>query len=578
MKHTALRFLIASLLILAMALPLFACDKGNAPDETTLPSADGSETPAPDTEAPTEAETEAPLPTEVSLPEAYQTADIVYPCNDGSPLYTYAGKTAEDFAAVCAHYKELGFKVYSDTVKAENTATTFVGDGPMAHIYWHKAKGELNIVLSDTAAATLPPMTPEVTDGEYECTVMQMKDSTNVNGMCYVIQLKDGSYIVYDGSYATQARKMVTYMEENYKGEGKPTVRAWVLTHSHGDHYPTFQTVTRRMDDAINVEYIVYSPLREEDYEMNDEEIYFSTEKFQNDAAELDGAKLVYAHTGMEFTFCNLKMEVLMTPETLFKGGEPKGNFNNTSVVTRLYDESYKALFLGDIAVKGSDYMHAIYGDYLKSDMCQVSHHGVEDVPLSFYETVKASILYYPCNIWLYDQTERHYDVRVALEERDYTKEILIAGCGQYTRAWGTTFEANAPLSMPDYVIPAHKLPGAETDAKEEYPVDPALLSTDKTTYKVGEPIMITAVGSGSDWVGVAVEGGSGSLRWWCLSDGYDYVWVESGVPFDALSTPANYNDSRDLTPGEYIIVLVPDDKPFAAGDYLATVRIVITE
>jgi hypothetical protein len=205
------------------------------------------------------------------------------------------------------------------------------------------------------------------------------------------------------------------------------------------------------MDDAINVEYIVYSPLREEDYEMNEEEIYFSTEKFQNDAAELDGAKLVYAHTGMEFTFCNLKMEVLMTPETLFKGGEPKGNFNNTSVVTRLYDESYKALFLGDIAVKGSDYMHAIYGDYLKSDMCQVSHHGVEDVPLSFYETVKASILYYPCNIWLYDQTERHYDVRVALEERDYTKEILIAGCGQYTRAWGTTFEADAPVVIPDH-------------------------------------------------------------------------------------------------------------------------------
>jgi hypothetical protein len=294
-------------------------------------------------------------------------------------------------------------------------------------------------------------MTPEVTDGDYECSVVQLTDNTNVNGMCYVVQLKDGSYIVYDGSYSTQARKMVKYMEDNYTGEGKPTVRAWVMTHSHGDHYPTFQTVTRRMDDAINVEYIVYSPLREEDYEMNEEEIYFSTEKFQNDAAELDGAKLVYAHTGMEFTFCNLKMEVLMTPETLFKGGEPKGNFNNTSVVTRLYDESYKALFLGDIAVKGSDYMHAIYGDYLKSDMCQVSHHGVEDVPLSFYETVKASILYYPCNIWLYDQTERHYDVRVALEERDYTKEILIAGCGQYTRAWGTTFEADAPVVIPDH-------------------------------------------------------------------------------------------------------------------------------
>ena len=62
MKHTALRFLIASLLILVMALPLFACDKGNTPDETTLP-ADTTDTPA---ETPTEQPTETPTeePTE----------------------------------------------------------------------------------------------------------------------------------------------------------------------------------------------------------------------------------------------------------------------------------------------------------------------------------------------------------------------------------------------------------------------------------------------------------------------------------------------------------------------------------
>ena len=575
MKHRFLKILIASLLAFAMALPMVACEGGRTNDTTpadTTVSADVT------TEAPTEDVTEAPLPTEVALPAGYETADTVYACHDGSTLYAYAGKTETDFEAVCDGYKALGFKVYSDTNKAGNRFTTLVGDGPMAHVYWLKDTGELNLVLSDTAADTLPPVTPEVTDGDYACSIVQMKDNTNVNGMAYIIQLKDGSYIVYDGSYSGQARKLTKYMQDNYTGEGKPTVRAWILTHSHNDHFPTFQTVCRRMSGSVNVEYIIYSPLNSETFTLDDEQGYYSSDDFREDAAALEGAKVVYAHTGMEFTFCNLTLEVLMTPETLFQNTTELGNFNNTSVVTRLYDENYKALFLGDIAVKGSDRMASLYGDYLKSDVCQVSHHGVEDVPLSFYETVQASILYYPCNIWLYDQTERHYDVRVALENRDYTKEILIAGCGEYKRAWGTTFEADAPLSMPDYVIPAHKLPGAETDAKEEYPVDPTLLSTDKTTYKVGEPIMITAVGSGTDWVGVAVEGGSGSLRWWCLSDGHDYVWVESGVPFDALSTPANYNDPRDLTPGEYIIVLVPDDKPLAAGDYLATVRIVITE
>ncbi len=583
MKYTALRFLTVFLLVMAMAIPLFACTGSETPEETTVITDEVTDEPTEEsteaiTEEITEAETAEPLPTEIDLPEAYKTADIVYNCNDGSVLHNYTGKTDADFAAVCAYYTEQGFQVYSSRNMAENTVATFVGDGPMAHVYWIKAKGELNIVLSDTAASTLPPMAPEVTDGEYECSVIQLKDNTNVNGMSYIIQLKDGSYIVYDGSYSGQARKLTKYMQDNYHGEGKPIVRAWVLTHSHNDHYPTFQTVARRMENTVKVEYIIYSPINRENYELNEEESYFGSEDFFADVAQFEGARLVYAHTGMDFTFCNLKMEVLMTPETLFKGGEPKGNFNNTSVVTRLYDEDYSALFLGDIAVKGSTYIHEIYGSYLKSDMCQVSHHGVEDVPLSFYEEVQASILYYPCNIWLYDQTERHYDVRVALENRDYTKEILIAGCGEYKRAWGTKFAADAPLSMPDYTVPAHKQPGAETDTKEEFPVDPSILSTDKTTYKVGEPIMITAVGSGNDWVGVAVEGGGSSLRWWCLSDGYGYAWVEPGVPFDALSTPANYNSTSDLVPGEYLIVLIPDDKPFASGDYLATVTIVITE
>lgn len=580
MKRTILRTLIASLLILVLGLPLFACVSEGPSEDTTATPTDNNETTAPDTEAPTEGETEA-LPTEVDLPEAYKTADIVYDCDDGSVLHNYTGKSADDFAAVCAYYTEKGFKVYSSHTMGENTATTFVGNGPMAHVYWIKAKGELNVVLSDTAANSLPPMTPAVTDGEYECSIVQLKDNTNVNGMSYVIQLKDGSYIVYDGSYIGQARKLQQYLLNNYKGEGKPVVRAWVLTHSHNDHYPTFQAfaINSRYKDEVTVEYVIYSPLNEENYTLNDEnnDPYFGTQLYE-DVKGMKGAKLVFAHTGMLFNFCNLNMEILMAPETLYKDTSDVGNFNNTSIVTRLFADDYSALFLGDIAIKGSTYMHEIYGSYLKSDVCQVSHHGVEDVPLSFYEEVKASILYYPCNIWLYDLQDRNDDVRIALENRDYTKEILIAGCGEYKRAWGTKFAADAPLSIPDYTVPAHKQPGAETDAKEEYPVDPALLSTDKTTYKVGEPIMITAVGSGSDWVGVAVEGGSGSLRWWCLSDGYDYVWVESGVPFDALSTPANYNDSRDLTPGEYIIVLVPDDKPFAAGDYLATVRIVITE
>lgn len=464
MKKSCLHTMIAFLLILTMALPLFACVSNDGPAETTPPL---SETTAEVTieettteEITTEEETEAPLPTEVHLPEAYATAKLIYTCDDGSIMHYFTGKTVEDFHTVCTYYKDNGFLLYAQSEKAGNHFATLVGDGPMAHVYWLKDSGELNIVLSDTAAHTLPPQTPDVTDGDIECSIVQLEDNGNVNGMCYVIQLKDGSFIIYDGSYTSQTRKLEQYLTEHTPGDGKPLIRAWVLTHSHADHYPTFQAYARqkKFKDKLTVEHVIFSPLNDERFPFKEKsnEIYFSTELY-NDMASFPGAKLVFAHTGMEFTFCNLKMEVLMTPETLYKDVNTFGNFNNTSVVTRLYDEDYSALILGDIALKGANRMSALYGDYLKSDICQVSHHGVEDVPLSFYETVKASILYYPCNQSLYNLQDRNDDVRIALENRDFTKEILIAGCGQYRRVWGTTFAPDAPLSIPDYVFPSHK-------------------------------------------------------------------------------------------------------------------------
>ena len=224
MKKRSLSALIAMTLLVAV-FSLFACTSGNSQGditEATSPADTAADTQAPQessteapTETPTEAETEAPLPTTVSLPDAYAMADVEYECDDGSVLYAFNGKSVADFEAICAYYMEQGFEVYRDTSKVDNRFTTFVGDGPMAHVYWLKDNGELNIVLSETAATTLPPVTPAVQDGTYEPFVMQLKDNAHVNGMCYIIRLKDGSFIVYDGSYSDQARKLTKLLKEN---------------------------------------------------------------------------------------------------------------------------------------------------------------------------------------------------------------------------------------------------------------------------------------------------------------------------------------------------------------------------
>lgn len=440
MKNRFWRVLLAALLALCMALPLFAC--GCDGNKTTTEATD------PVTEAPTETVTEPDISVD---PATFGAADITYNCQDDSVLNAYAGKTAEDHAAVCAFYKKNGYELYSGSEKNGSLFATYTNGAKMAHIYWLKNSGELNIVTSDTAGGTLPPTIPAVTAGNTPVTVTQIKDSAHVNGMGYVVQLADGSFIVYDGAYSDQARKFVKTMEDMLPEGEIPLIRAWVLTHSHNDHWPTFNRVADRMASKVKVEYVIFAPIDPEIAVSENGDTYFNTD-IHEDIAKL-GATAVYAHTGMEFAFCNLKMEVLLASDDIYKDNISHGAwfFNNSSLVTRLYGESYSFFALGDIGLVGSDWMLGVYGDYLKSDMVQIAHHGVEDVSLAFYETVKASILWYPCNQSLYDLQDRNNDVRDALRERDYTKEILIAGLGQYTRAWGTTFDANAPLSVTDH-------------------------------------------------------------------------------------------------------------------------------
>ena len=602
MKKRNLRILVAALLVASTALPLLACQSDMPPvnsdpdttveqtteaSDTTPDETDAKETePAteavtdavtdavtePVTEEETEPETEpsAPLTPPVA-PEAFGETSGTYECEDGSILFTYADQTNEDFARVCAHYVGEGYTLYNSSDMGGNLSSTYVKDSAMAHVYWHPSNGELNLVLSHTAGGTLPPSTPAVTDGTYACTVTQMMDAGHVNGMSYVIQLKDGSYIIYDGGYSNLTVTLESFLLDNYHGEGKPIIRAWVLTHSHNDHYPAFQMLVKRAkrNDKFVIENIIISPMNEAHYDMpsvDNYDPYLSTQ-FYKDVKHLTNTNIIFAHTGMRFTFCNLDMEILYTPESYYKTTLDLGNFNNTSIVSRLTGESYSALFTGDVGIQGSTIMENLYGNYLKSDMCQISHHGVEDVPLSFYEYVEASILFYPCDLWLYDQTDRHWEERQAMEDWACTKEILIAGLNRYTRPWGTTFDPNAPLSMPDYTPPV-------VDEEDETDSSSATksMTIDKTTYAVGESIIVTATGTGTDWVGIAPKGASGSHRWWYVTA------VGSGTPFDLLSTVDGKGDSGTLPAGSYEIRLIANDASWSTGTILASIDITITE
>ena len=443
MKNHMFKKLICAALVLLSITSTVACGGQNTPADT---SADTSATEVVTT-VETEAETNAPV---VAVkPDFFAQPDITYNCQDDSVLLTFNEKTVADFTSACDYYKALGYEVYSQSQKNGNSFITLVKDSQMAHLYFYTHKNELNMVTSETAGAALPDKNAQFVAGDTPVTFTQMKDNTHVNGMGYIIQLSDGSFIIYDGSYKTQVRSLIQTLKD-MAGDKKIVVRAWILTHSHDDHYPSFSVFATKYSQEVSVEHVIFAPIDADTAKAFAGDDYFNTQ-FKEDVANWPEAKVIYAHTGMNFTFGDLNMEVLLAADDLFKEGNHNNYFNNSSLVSRLYTNDYSVLFLGDIGKEGCYAMMDAYGDYLQSNVCQISHHGVEDAPLAFYETVKASIWMYPCTQALYDLQERDNDVRDALRERAYTREILIAGLGQFTRTWGTTFEDGTPLSMPNY-------------------------------------------------------------------------------------------------------------------------------
>ena len=198
-------------------------------------------------------------------------------------------------------------------------------------------------------------------------------------------------------------------------------IRAWLITHSHSDHYGCFDAFSDIYAEKVSLETIMVSLL------STDSTSYMYGD-FYSDASKYSGAKILTVHTGMLFSFGDTKMEILFTPDELCIA-EPESidaNYNNSSIVSRIYNEDSNCLFLGDAGATVAYHLIAYYGDYLKSDMCQVAHHGVEEFPLIAYRLIKAELLWYPCDTALYNRSDRDADVRKALRESKYTKEIIL--------------------------------------------------------------------------------------------------------------------------------------------------------
>lgn len=362
--------------------------------------------------------------------------DDQYTIPGGDTLFSYYEEPIGSFIGVCKYYEELDWTLYGFHILNNNQFATYTNGNELAHIYWIACEQELNVVTSSTGGTSLPTMDPGLVNESGNTTMTQLQSPRN-NGMGYVIKLADGSFLIVDGGYGSSATELWSALVDLNGSEENIFIRAWLLTHSHKDHYECFSSFASRYASNVTLETLMISPLSKE-HSKNQ----YLTKKVSKDISKFSGADILYVHTGMVFNFGDTTLEILLTPDE-FLISEPTQDkfytenldFNSSSIISRIYNNDCRVIFLADCTEETALRLLLYYGDYLRSEMCQVSHHGVEDCPLIVYRFINASTYWYPCNLELFDAEGRYSDIRKAIVSSKSTKEIILHDQGRITRS-----------------------------------------------------------------------------------------------------------------------------------------------
>jgi hypothetical protein len=122
-----------------------------------------------------------------------------------------------------------------------------------------------------------------------------------------------------------------------------------------------------------------------------------------------------------------MEIEMLFTYEDLEPS--PLEYQNTSSLVFRVTCQDNTVLVLGDASNRSCSYLVRSYGDYLKSDIVQISHHGYTGGTIPLYNAISAEVALWPCGVASIDGSyesllTRDYNAKAV----ELAKEVYIAG------------------------------------------------------------------------------------------------------------------------------------------------------
>ncbi len=211
-------------------------------------------------------------------------------------------------------------------------------------------------------------------------------------GMSYIIMTKEGRFIFIDGGYADDAYHMIEKARQ-LSGKENIEIALWILTHPHGDHYGALFEVAKKSTLQQNISFGKLCCKIPEDFKLPG-----SGKSFEGDKKSIDrimsffGDRIVTPEIGDSIKIDDISIEFLYVPSE----NDRLTDVNELSLIFRVHGENKTVMFTGDAYASSTAMLARTMKEKIASDICQLSHHGLNGACDAFYTRVKASTVLIP--------------------------------------------------------------------------------------------------------------------------------------------------------------------------------------
>ncbi len=334
----------------------------------------------------------------VKLTEPEDRGDEVY-------MVTVNGTNKKQYEAYLETLKKAGYTFFADNGKegldGSIYTASFKGDSETVTVTYY-GKEETAYITSSLNMELSPHL---IDKEEYRKNMVPgqknklfMFELFNY-GNSFVIQLKNGHFIVNDGGMKDDIEYLIEYLEEYAPNGEKPVVEAWFITHSHGDHQGALAGLseTPSLAKRLYIDGVYLSmPSDEAFLAVNQLTSKTGTMKIQTlptvtQAADGSNTKIYRPQSGQKYYFCDVVVDIMHTQENLVTQDYANLDLNDSSLWTMFNIDGQKFLHAGD-ADKGAMrvVMQNFSQEYMKLDVYASFHHNLNNwLPFLEYCEIK---------------------------------------------------------------------------------------------------------------------------------------------------------------------------------------------